>query len=76
MGCGIAVATAAKVSGICGRHWLSQHSLSFKEEERYAPANQVGRPDVNGFVSSLVGLGASEGVFVTTSTLSQAAGTM
>lgn len=32
-----------------------------------------GRPDVNGFVGSLVGLGATKGVFVTTSSFSQPA---
>ena len=30
----------------------------------------MGRPDVQGFVGSLVGLGATKGVFVTTSTFS------
>jgi restriction system protein len=35
--------------------------------------NSVGRPDVQGFVGSLVGLGATKGVFVTTSTFSPSA---
>ncbi|MDP2779123.1 restriction endonuclease [Devosia sp.] len=43
------------------------------QAKRYAPANQVGRPNVNGFVGRLVGLGASKGIFVTTSTFSQPA---
>jgi len=30
----------------------------------------VGRPDIQGFVGSLVGLGATKGVFVTTSSFS------
>jgi restriction system protein len=33
----------------------------------------IGRPDVQAFVGSLVGLGATKGVFVTTSTFSQQA---
>ena len=33
----------------------------------------MGRPEVQGFVGSLVGLGASKGVFVTTSTFSKQA---
>ena len=33
----------------------------------------MGRPEVQGFVGSLVGLGASKGVFVTTSTFSRQA---
>jgi restriction system protein len=45
----------------------------YVQAKRYAPGNSVGRPDVNGFVGSLVGLGASKGVFVTTSSFSQPA---
>lgn len=45
----------------------------YVQAKRYAPANQVGRPDVNGFVGSLVDLGASKGVLVTTPTFSQPA---
>jgi restriction system protein len=40
------------------------------QAKRYAPGNAVGRPEVQGFVGSLVGLGATKGVFVTTSTYS------
>jgi len=40
------------------------------QAKRYAAGNAVGRPDVQAFVGSLVGLGASKGVFVTTSTFS------
>ncbi len=39
----------------------------------YAPGNSVGRPEVQSFVGSLVGLGATKGVFVTTSSFSQLA---
>lgn len=35
--------------------------------------SSVGRPEVQGFVGSLVGLGANKGVFVTTSTFSRQA---
>lgn len=43
------------------------------QAKRYAAGNAVGRPDVQAFVGSLVGLGASKGVFVTTSTFSSQA---
>lgn len=43
------------------------------QAKRYAPSNSVGRPDVQAFVGSLVGLGATKSVFVTTSTFSQQA---
>lgn len=42
----------------------------YVQAKRYGPASVVGRPEVQGFVGSLVGLGASKGVFVTTSTFS------
>ena len=42
----------------------------YVQAKRYAPHVGVGRPDVQGFVGSLVGLGASKGVFVTTSSFS------
>ena len=45
----------------------------YVQAKRYAPTNTVGRPDIQGFVGSLVGLGANKGVFVTTSTFSQQA---
>lgn len=45
----------------------------YVQAKRYAPTNSVGRPDVQGFVGSLVGLGATKGVFVTTSQFSQQA---
>ncbi|RYB98045.1 restriction endonuclease [Ciceribacter ferrooxidans] len=45
----------------------------YVQAKRYAPSNSVGRPDVQAFVGSLVGLGATKGVFVTTSTFSQQA---
>jgi restriction system protein len=42
----------------------------YVQAKRYALGSTVGRPDVQGFVGSLVGLGATKGVFVTTSTFS------
>jgi len=42
----------------------------YVQAKRYSAGNAVGRPDVQAFVGSLVGLGASKGVFVTTSTFS------
>lgn len=40
------------------------------QAKRYAPHLSVGRPEIQGFVGSLVGLGATKGVFVTTSSFS------
>lgn len=42
----------------------------YVQAKRYAPGNGVGRPDVQGFVGSLVGFGATKGVFVTTAAFS------
>jgi restriction system protein len=42
----------------------------YVQAKRHASGNAVGRPDVQAFVGSLVGLGATKGVFVTTSTFS------
>jgi restriction system protein len=39
----------------------------YVQAKRYAPHVSVGRPEVQGFVGSLVGFGATKGVFVTTS---------
>ena len=43
----------------------------YVQAKRYAVGSSVGRPEVQGFVGSLVGRGASKGVFVTTSTFSK-----
>jgi restriction system protein len=40
------------------------------QAKRYGKSNAVGRPEIQAFVGSLVGLGATKGVFVTTSTFS------
>jgi restriction system protein len=45
----------------------------YVQAKRYAAENIVGRPAVNAFVGSLVGFGASKGVFVTTSAFSREA---
>jgi restriction system protein len=45
----------------------------YVQAKRYAVGSSVGRPEVQGFVGSLVGGGASKGVFVTTSTFSKQA---
>ena len=45
----------------------------YVQAKRYAPTTTVGRPEVQGFVGSLVGLGAHKGVFVTTSGFSAGA---
>jgi restriction system protein len=42
----------------------------YVQAKRYAPHVSVGRPEIQGFVGSLVGLGATKGVFVTTSSFS------
>lgn len=42
----------------------------YVQAKRYALEHAIGRPDVQGFVGSLVGLGATKGVFVTTSSFS------
>lgn len=45
----------------------------YVQAKRYAPGLSVGRPEVQAFTGSLVGLGATKGVFVTTSTFSSQA---
>jgi restriction system protein len=40
------------------------------QAKRYAKDNTVGRPEIQSFVGSLVGLGATKGVFVTASSFS------
>lgn len=45
----------------------------YVQAKRYGVASSVGRPEVQGFVGSLVGIGASKGVFVTTSSFSKQA---
>lgn len=42
----------------------------YVQAKRYATGNSVGRPEIQAFIGSLVGLGATKGVFVTTSAFS------
>ncbi|MDR3527980.1 MAG: restriction endonuclease [Rhizomicrobium sp.] len=42
----------------------------YVQAKRYTQGTTIGRPDVQAFVGSLVGFGATKGVFVTTSTFS------
>lgn len=42
----------------------------YLQAKRYTPGSSVGRPEIQAFVGSLVGLGATKGVFVTTSSFS------
>ena len=42
----------------------------YVQAKRYGAGNAIGRPDIQAFVGSLVGLGATKGVFVTASTFS------
>ena len=60
------------VDGIVNEDRLGLDRI-YVQAKRYASGNAVSRPDVNGFVGSLVGFGATKGVFVTTSTFSQPA---
>lgn len=60
------------VDGVINEDRLGLERI-YVQAKRYAVGSPVGRPDVNGFVGSLVGLGATKGVFVTTSTFSQPA---
>lgn len=45
----------------------------YVQAKRYAEGNTIGRPEIQGFVGSLVGMGATKGVFVTTSSFSKGA---
>ena len=47
--------------------------LIYVQAKRYTPENSVGRPAIQAFAGSLLGLGASKGVFVTTSSFSKQA---
>lgn len=45
----------------------------YLQAKRYARDNGVGRPAIQGFVGSLIGIGATKGVFITTSYFSKQA---
>jgi restriction system protein len=59
----------AGVDGVINEDRLGLDRV-YVQAKRYAQGNSVGRPDVQAFVGSLVGLGATKGVFVTTSSFS------
>lgn len=44
--------------------------LIYIQAKRYAPGNVIGRPEIQKFAGSLIGMGATKGVFVTTSSYS------
>jgi restriction system protein len=60
------------VDGVINEDRLGLDRL-YVQAKRYAPENTVGQPAVSAFVGSLVGFGATKGVFVTTSTFSRQA---
>lgn len=60
------------VDGVINEDRLGLDRL-YVQAKRYGAGSTVGRPEVQAFVGSLVGLGATKGVFVTTSTFSQQA---
>ncbi len=41
--------------------------IIYIQAKRYAPDNIVGRPEIQKFAGTLIGMGANKGVFVTTS---------
>lgn len=47
--------------------------LIYVQAKRYAPENSIGRPAIQAFAGSLIGFGATKGVFVTTSSFSKQA---
>jgi restriction system protein len=57
------------IDGVINEDPLGLHRV-YVQAKRYSEKNNVGRPEVQAFVGSLVGLGASRGVFVTTSDFS------
>lgn len=47
--------------------------IVYMQAKRYGPENTVGRPDVQSFAGSLDGVGATKGIFFTTSTFAKSA---
>ena len=47
--------------------------IIYIQAKRYAPDNTIGRPEIQKFAGSLIGMGANKGVFVTTSFFSSKA---
>lgn len=60
------------IDGIINEDALGLDAV-YIQAKRYAPDNKVSRPDIQRFVGSLTGEGATKGVFVTTSDFSREA---
>ena len=45
--------------------------IIYIQAKRYAKDSTIGRPEIQKFAGTLIGMGANKGVFVTTSTFSQ-----
>lgn len=81
MGYGSSVEDAGKTIGKSGDGGLDGYIQEDKlgmnrlyiQAKRYARDNAVGRPAIQGFVGSLMGVGANRGVFITTSRFSREA---
>lgn len=57
------------VDGVINEDLLGLDRI-YVQAKRYAAANTIGRPEIQAFTGSLVGFGATKGVFVTTSSFS------
>jgi len=60
------------IDGIINEDALGLDAV-YVQAKRYAPGNKVSRPDIQRFIGSLTGEGATKGVFVTTSDFSREA---
>lgn len=60
------------VDGIINEDRLGLDRI-YVQAKRHASSNKIGRPDMQAFVGSLVGFGATKGVFVTTSSFTDSA---
>lgn len=60
------------IDGIINEDALGLDAV-YIQAKRYAPENKISRPDIQRFVGSLTGEGATKGVFVTTSDFSREA---
>jgi restriction system protein len=60
------------IDGIINEDALGLDAV-YIQAKKYAPENTVGRPDIQRFIGSLTGEGATKGVFVTTSSFSKEA---
>jgi len=60
------------IDGIINEDALGLDAV-YIQAKKYTPGNTVGRPDIQRFIGSLTGEGATKGVFVTTSAFSKEA---